>query len=143
MATYTITAGNEIEINFYNISPDEDTRDKMKRVKFRWDPGRKLWHSSYNAETLAVAKEICVIEPVRNLNESRFLKDYALKVKIRDIIYADQKQLKLWVKILKDYVNEVMSEDNSSRTGNSVSKSQESVWMDCFKFIAHTLSNLN
>ncbi len=70
-------------------------------------------------------------------------KDYALKVKIRDIIYADQRQLAIWVKTLKDHVNDVMSEDNSSRTGNSVSQSQESVWMDCFNFIARTLADLN
>lgn len=39
MATYTVTVGNRIEINFNGITPDEATRDKMKSVKFRWDPG--------------------------------------------------------------------------------------------------------
>lgn len=143
MATYTVTEGNRIEINFNGIIPDEATRDKMKSVKFRWDPGRGLWHGLYNVETLAIAKEVCGIEPVKDFSASKFLKGYALKLKIRDIISADQRQLEIWVKMLKDHVNDVMSEDNSSRTGNSVSPSQESVWMDCFKFIARTLSDLN
>lgn len=143
MATYTVTAGNRIEINFNGIIPDEATRDKMKSVGFRWNPGRGLWHGMYNAETLAIAKEVCGIEPVKDFNASKFLKGYALKLKIRDIISADQRQLEIWMKTLKGHVNDVMREDNSSRTGNSVSQSQESVWMDCFKFIARTLSDLN
>lgn len=143
MATYIITAENRVEINFNGIIPDEATRDKMKSVKFRWDPVRGLWHGPCNAETLAVVKEICGIVPAKDFKASKFSKEYALKVKVRDIISADQRQLEIWLKTLKDSVNDVMSEDNSSRTGNSVSKSQESVWMDCFKFIAHTLSNLN
>lgn len=69
--------------------------------------------------------------------------DYALKVKIKDIVNANKPQLEAWEKILKDYVNEVMSEDNSDHSGNSVSKSQESVWMDCFKFIAKNLAGLS
>lgn len=143
MATYTVTAESRVEINFNGIIPDEATRDKMKSVKFRWDPGRRLWHGPYNAETLAVAKEICGIEPVKDFNASKFSKEYALKVKIGDITSADQRQLEIWIKTLRDSVNDVMSEDNSSRTGNSISQSQESVWMDCFKFIARTLSDMN
>ena len=34
-------------------------------------------------------------------------------------------------------------EDNAEHTGNSVSKIQESVWMDCFVFIAKTLKYLS
>jgi len=143
MATYTVTAGNRIEINFNGIIPDEATIDKMESVEFSQNLERGVWQGPYTDKTLSVAKEICGIEPVNNLNASKFLKYYALKVKIRDIISADQRQLERWVKILKDHVNAVMSEDNSSRSGNSVSQSQESVWLDCFQFIARTLSELD
>lgn len=69
-------------------------------------------------------------------------KDYALKVKIKDIISADKTQLDVWEKELKSYVNAVMTEDNSDHAGNAVNRSQESVWMNCFKFIARTLTGL-
>lgn len=77
----------------------------------------------------------CVMEIMR--------KDYALKVKIRDIVKADHAQFKAWEKELKDYVNKVMGEDNATHSGNAVSQSQESVWMNCFEFIANHLSALN
>ena len=70
-------------------------------------------------------------------------KYFALKVKIKDIVDANEAQLEEWKQQLKDYVNEVMSEDNADHIGNSVSKSQESVWMDCFVFIAKTLKYLS
>lgn len=162
MTTYTITEKNEIEIDFHGIKPNEDIRNKMKAVRIWWDPERMLWHGPYNAETVAVAKEICNNGPIKNFTSvskvtvapklskkyniskiSKSSKDYALKVKIKDIISADEVQLELWEKELKDYVNEVMGEDNSSRSSNSVSKSQESAWMDCFKFIECTLSGLS
>lgn len=155
MTTYTITDDNKIEIDFHGVKPSAEIRSKMKAVKIWWDPSRMIWHGFNNDETLAVAKEICgdgpidvsasapVAKPVKKYVRKTPSKDYALKVKIKDIVNADKAQLEAWEKLLKDYVNEVMGEDNSSRSGNSVSKSQESVWMNCFKFIASTLSELN
>lgn len=153
MTTFTITDDNEIEIDFHGIVPNEKIRSKMKAVKFRWNPERKIWHGFNNKYTLAVAKELCgetsdtssagaVTKPAKNYVRKKPAKDYALKVKIKDIVNADNNQLITWEKLLKDYVNEVMGEDNSSHSGDSVSKSQESVWMNCFKFIAATLSQL-
>lgn len=134
MATYTITDRNEIEINFYGDVPDEAIRNKMKRVKIWWDPIRKLWHGPNNDETRAVAKDIC-----GNIS----IKDYAFKLKIKDIILADKPQLETWVRSLREYVNEVMSEGNASHLNDAVSKSQELAWMDCFEFIAKTLVKLS
>ena len=68
---------------------------------------------------------------------------YALKLKIQDIINANEGQFNQWIGVLKAYVNEVMNEDNSSHVGNAVSVSQESAWMDCFKFIQSNLYWLN
>lgn len=68
---------------------------------------------------------------------------YALKLKIQDIINANEGQFNQWIGVLKAYVNEVMNEDNSSHVGNAVSVSQESAWMDCFKFIQSNLCWLN
>lgn len=148
-----------IEIDFDGVKPSVDIRNKMKAVKYRWNPNKMIWWAYKNDETLAVAKEICgegptvsatpatvPVQPARTVK--KFVrktpsKDYALKVKIKDIIAADKAQLEVWEKILKDHVNEVMSEDNSDHAGNSVSKSQESVWMNCFRFIAKNLEGLS
>ena len=151
MTTYTITQQNEIEIDFHGVKPDYATRNKMKAVKIWWNPDKKVWHGTVNDQTLAVTKEICgeisVIvttapTPKRSVRKTP-ADDYALKVKIRDIISADKSQFESWEKQLKDHVNEVMGEDNASHLGNSVSKTQESVWMNCFRFIAKNLSGLN
>lgn len=150
MATYN-EVGDKVEIDFQGIIPEDAVRSKMKAVKIWWDPSRKLWHGPKNDKTLAVANEICGgavsdspnVTPVRRYGRRKPAKDYALKVKIKDIIAADESQLDEWEKELRDYVNEVMGEDNASHNGNSVSKSQESVWINCFKFIASTLNSLS
>jgi hypothetical protein len=126
-----------IEIDFDGVKPPQDIRKKMKDVKYQWNPNKMIWWAYKNNETIAVAKEICGEIP-----NTKISKDYALKVKIKDIIDADVKQLEAWKKELKDYVNKVMREDNTSKIGNAVSDSQESVWMNCFKFIASTLKGL-
>ena len=149
MAVYEITANNEIEIDFQGVFPSLETRNQMKAVKMRWDPTRKLWHGFNNEAVLAVAKEICEDTAIKTSPASKKVstrktpvKTYALKLKIKDIINADTAQMGKWEKALKTHVNDVMGEDNSSHCGNAVSKSQESVWVNCFKFIASTLSSL-
>ena len=151
MTTYTITHQNEIEIDFHGVKPDYTTRNKMKAVKIWWNPDKKIWHGPVNDQTLTVTKEICgesnvsvtpAPAPKRSVRKTP-ADDYVLKVKIRDIISADKSQLESWEKQLKKHVNEVMGEDNASHSGNSVSKTQESVWMNCFHFIAKYLSGLN
>ena len=116
----------------------------MKFVKYRWNPDRMIWWASRNDKTIAVAKEICENgiaiptasapkpKPINRYVRKIPLTDYALKVKICDIVNADRAQLEEWEKLLKDYVNAIMSEDNSDHAGNSVSKSQESVRINCF-----------
>lgn len=68
--------------------------------------------------------------------------EYALKVKIADIVSADEQQIEAWVKQLSYYVNERMREDNSSYVSDAVSRSQVNAWMDCFSFIAQTMFDL-
>lgn len=156
MPTYAITSENKIEIDFHGNKPSAAIRSKMKAVKIWWDPSRMLWHGFKNDATLAVAKEICgesssapgvgvsaqQAKPKKKIVRKTPVADYALKVKIKDIVNADKDQLEAWEKLLKDHVNEVMSEDNSDHSGKSVSKSQESVWMNCFRFIAKNLKGL-
>lgn len=149
MTTYSITEDNKIEIDFHGVKPSAAIRSKMKAVKIWWDPDRMLWHGPNSDAALAVAKEICgesSVVPKTALKMTYVRKspskDYALKVKIKDIVNADKAQLEKWEKQLRDYVNEVMGEDNSTHSGNSVSRSQESVWMNCFRFIAKNLFSL-
>ncbi|WP_414697241.1 DNA/RNA helicase domain-containing protein [Peptacetobacter sp. AB845] len=133
MKTYSITSNNEIEINFDGNIPDTAIRSKMKAARIWWNPVRKIWHGPNNKETRAVVKDI---------NENLSIIDYAFKLKIKDIIQADRTQLETWVSILRDYVNEVMTEENASHVNDTVSKSQELAWMDCFEFVAETLVDL-
>lgn len=146
MTTYTIVSENRIEIDFHGVVPDGDIRNKMKAVKIWWDPSKKVWFGPKNDATLTVAKAICgevTIAPAKQFVRKAPPKDYALKVKIKDIVLADKAQLEIWERQLKEYVNEVMGEDNASHAGNAVSKSQESVWMNCFQFIATNLAGLS
>ena len=113
MRTYSITANNEIEINFDGDIPDTAIRSKMKAARIWWNPVRKIWHGPNNKETRAVVKDI---------NENLSIIDYAFKLKIKDIIQADRTQLETWVSILRDYVNEVMTEENASHVNDTVSK---------------------
>ena len=148
MTTYSINQDGKIEIDFHGVKPDYNTRNKMKAVKIWWNPDKKIWIGPQNEATLAVANELCggIVDmptPVTRYVRVVPPKDYAFKVKIKDIVTADQAQFETWEKELRDYVNEVMGEDNATHSGNAVSKSQESVWMNCFKFIVKHLSALS
>lgn len=146
MASYTVISDNRIEIDFQGLKPGADIRNKMKAVKIWWDPSRKIWFGPKNTSTLDVAKEICgevKSVPVNKTVRKVPLRKYAFKAKIKDIIAADPAQFETWEKLLKDYVNEIMNEDNSSHFGNAVSRSQESVWKNCLEFIATNLKCLN
>lgn len=146
MTTYTVVDENRIEIDFHGVKPDATIRSKMKAVKIWWEPSKMVWFGPKNEATLSVAKEICGesdIMPRKKQVRVLPTKDYALKIKIKDIITADKAQLEKWEDQLKRHVNEIMGEDNSALSGNAVSQSQESVWMNCFKFIASNLTRLN
>lgn len=159
MAKYSFSAQGGIEIDFGGVKPDVSIRNKMKAVRYRWNPQKMVWWAYKSAEALAVAKEICGEESdVKNLEIKRVAEsvhntrgpvkitppdDYALKIKIKDIISASNAQLQQWESQLKEYVNSIMSEDNVDHAGEAVGKRQESVWMDCFRFIATNLSPLD
>lgn len=159
MPSYSFNDIGGIEIDFDGVKPLLDIRNKMKAVKYRWNRKKMIWWAYNSDEAKAVAKEICGASPIapatvvgtpiptakkptKKYVRKTLSKDYALKVAIKDIVNADKSQLEDWEKLLKDHVNEVMSEDNSDHSGNSVSKSQESVWMNCFKFIAKNLKGM-
>lgn len=152
---------NGLEISFEGI-PSDSIRTELKENGFRWHRANKFWYAKETPERLSLVKRLCgeivatsvpvakvcapapvVKKPIKKYVRNTHSKDYALKVSIKDIVNADKAQLEAWEKLLKDHVNEVMSEDNADHSGNSVSKSQESVWMNCFKFIAKNLKRLS
>ena len=148
MTTYLINSDGVIEIDFHGVKPDNNTRNKMKAVKIWWNPDKQVWFGPKNDATIAVANEVCggpvaMPTPVKNHVKKAPPKDYALKVKIGDIVEAEETQLKAWEKDLKEYVNKVMGEDNATHSKDAVSKSQESVWINCFKFVAKYLKALS
>lgn len=152
---------NGLEISFEGI-PSDSIRTELKENGFRWHRANKFWYAKETPERLSLVQRLCggtvttsapvarvsnpapvAKKPIKKYVRKTPSKDYALKVAIRDIVNADKAQLEVWEKLLKDHVNEVVSEDNSAHSGNSVSKSQESVWMNCFKFIAKNLKGLS
>lgn len=48
-----------IEIDFDGVKPSLEIRNKMKAVKYRWNPNKMIWWAYKNDDTVAVAKEIC------------------------------------------------------------------------------------
>ena len=148
MTTYRINEDNKVEINFHGVKPGCAIRKKMKDIRIWWNPEDRVWRGPKNDDTLAVAKEICgevVAKPAiaKTCEKNAPLADYARKVTIKDMIGAKAEWLGELEKSLKEYVDEVMGEDNASHDGTSVSEIQESVWMNCFNFIDSTLSGLS
>lgn len=115
MASYSFNDMGGIEIDFGGVKPSAEIRNKMKAVKYRWDPTKMIWWAYKNDDTVAVAEDICgkvsatapaetpsPVESVTRTTTRRVRKtppkDYALKVKIKDIISADKAQLEAWGK---------------------------------------------
>ena len=59
MAKYSFNDMGGIEIDFNGIKPSYEIRNKMKAVKYRWNPNKMIWWAYKNDDTVAVAKEIC------------------------------------------------------------------------------------
>ncbi|WP_026510992.1 hypothetical protein [Butyrivibrio sp. LC3010] len=59
MASYRFNDLGGVEIDFDGIKPSVEIRNKMKAVKYRWNPQKMIWWAHKNDETVAVAKEIC------------------------------------------------------------------------------------
>ena len=47
------------ELDFNGLKPSSALRNKMKAVKYRWNPNKMIWWAYKNDDTVAVAKEIC------------------------------------------------------------------------------------
>ena len=60
MAKYSFNDMGGIEIDFNGIKPSCEIRNKMKAVKYHWNPNKMIWWAYKNDDTVAVAKEICV-----------------------------------------------------------------------------------
>ena len=80
----------------------------MKAVRIWWNPDKMIWHGPFNDQTLAFTKEICGEEmtvvpapsPKRAIRKTPSI-DFALKVKIKDVVAADKSQLESWEEILR------------------------------------------
>ena len=144
---YCFTYGNKFTINFpMNVNIGQKLITKMENAGYIYNGcifNCQSWVADKNFKTIEVRNEILAkFNGGNTVMRRTFTRNYALKLKIKDIINADEGQLNQWIGVLKTYVNEVMNEDNSSHVGNAVSVSQESAWMDCFKFIQSNLCRL-
>ena len=145
---YCFTYGNKFTIYFpINVNIGQELITKMENAGYRYNgciSNCQTWAADKNFKTIEVRNEILAkFNGGNTVMRRTFTRNYALKLKIKDIINANEGQFNQWIGVLKTYVNEVMNEDNSSHVGNAVSVSQESAWMDCFKFIQSNLCWLN
>ncbi len=106
MAKYSFNDMGGIKIDFNGVKPSYEIRNKMKAIKYRWNPNKMIWWAYKNDDTVAVAKEICgdsaPIAPDNSAVQTTGAavikkrmhkvpsKDYALKLKIKDIVSADK-----------------------------------------------------
>lgn len=133
---------NELELSFQTI-PEESVRKEIKGTGFKWNSAKKCWYAQETPERLALAERLCGRRTACTEAASVHRADYALRLKIKDIVRAHQEQLADWENTLQDYVNQLMAEDNVAHAGHAVSRSQTNVWRNCFDFIAQTLSDLS
>lgn len=56
MASYSFNDMDGIEIDFGGVKPSLNIRNKMKAVKYRWNPTKMIWWAYKSDETIAVAK---------------------------------------------------------------------------------------
>ena len=120
MVRYSLFGNNKIKIAF-NSMPSEEIRNKVKAAGYHWDWGERCWKADLSDETLTVAREVCgetamKNEPNENVAmpapaEGALHKNYGLKVKLKDIVSADDAKLAEFVDCLKDYVEEVNREN--------------------------------
>lgn len=155
MPSYEIKE-NEISIYFEGV-PSPEIRQQMKNIGIWWNPEGKCWKRECNDARLKLAKEICDNKEdvkthvqVSDLKVKRKkiiipenLLNYGLKIKIKDILQADDAQITQWKNSLTSYVNKIMTEDNINKNDNAVSQSQEIAWIDCFQFIRMSLVNMS
>lgn len=137
-----IAERNELELSFQAI-PEEAVRKEIKGNGFKWNSAKKCWYAQETPERLALAERLCGRRTAYTEAASVHRADYALRLKIKDIVRAHQEQLAGWENTLQDYVNQLMAEDNVAHAGHAVSRSQTNVWRNCFDFIAQTLSDLS
>lgn len=146
MAKYEISDKGIIEINFKGVIPHAEVRNKMKAVKFRWNPKSKLWWAQKNENTIAIANEIYGFAHFYNVKQAFSIKrkniiqkNYALKIKIKNIRESTPDIFEKWKNELKDYVNDIMTKDNSDYDSRADSPSEEVIWIDCFNFLKRTI----
>lgn len=120
MAWY-VYSDRQIKI-FFDRKPSEETLDKMKKVRYRWNPEEICWATEINDSTIKVAKEICG-------------ENYGLKVKIGDIVSADDAKIGKWVNCLNGYISRIYDREASD--------SQKEAWKNCFEFIRENLNKLS
>lgn len=132
---------NEIRIYFDSV-PEEAIRKEMKDIGIWWSPESRCWKREYTEERLRLAKKICGEGKVvrkRKLRIPDHVLHYGLKVKIKEIVQANDEQIILWKESLKAYVDEIMTEGHRENDDTTVGESQETAWIDCFKFIQKNL----
>ena len=112
---------------------DDPSAESIKAVMdagYDYNRPENYWWAEADVEKIKIAREISGVTG----------KNFGLKVKIRDIVSANNRKLLDYLDCLKDLVNEISK--NSGKTGK-VGTSQIKSWWDCFQFIKKQLNDLS
>lgn len=111
---YTITLNNDfnsLEVSFNGI-PDKQTREALKKLKFKWHNIKKVWYGFTDEETLKNAIEHLEVSPAKCITtlsdeEKNLIVEYA-KIKAQRWDNGSEK----WVKYYKDNTAYVVKLNN-------------------------------
>lgn len=131
---YKSDGKGNIEVSFESMP--EEIRSSLRNNGFKQNRDRQVWHAEQTPQRLNLAKKIC-----GNLREEEELRPYGLKLKIKDILCADDKQIAEWVSILEKYICKIMHK--AQKSGTKKPSSQVESWRDCFDFIQKNLAGLD
>ena len=93
MASYSFNDMGRIEIDFDGVKPSVDIRNKMKAVKYRWNPNKMIWWAYKNDDTVAVAEEIC------GKTSATAPAETPLREKLKDVLAMEMEQVVLDISI--------------------------------------------
>lgn len=143
MATYSFNDMGGIEIDFAGVKPSVEVRNKLKSVKYRWNPNKMIWWAYKTDEALAMAKELCGenAEVVSVASSSTTGIKMTEPVMNRRCCYSNT--VEGFLNETKDNWLSIMKSAFSDEYVMSLGKSQINAWEDCFDALQEQLQDFN
>ena len=151
MARYELNNSvNGVEI-YFESKPDDETRDKLKALRFRWHNTKKMWYAKQNADTLALAEELCGRTTGKIAANTAAKKADATIAKTSSTIVTKKVDCIMngrccYSNTVKGFLSEtegnfikIMKAAFNDEYVLSLGSSQEHAWRDCFEVLQEQL----